>query len=82
MVQCGYVIGNKLQFVPSIGGGQIIRSEVGYYFGFFTYEANGELKLNLYKNTGISIKGNLQRRPDVPEINYRFSGYGGVFYRF
>lgn len=80
----GYVfqIGNSVELVTSIGAGQIIRKGDYASFGFFTYEANGETRIKISKNIGISVKGNLQRRPDVPEIKYRFSGYGGVFYRF
>lgn len=40
------------------------------------------IAINVTAQTGISFKANYQRRPDVPEITYRFSGYGGIFYRF
>lgn len=86
MFQTGYALGltEKIDLVPSIGLGQIIRSGTreGYYHGFFTYELNGEIRYVIYaEKLSIQLKSNYQRRPDVPEIDFRFSGFVGLMYK-
>jgi hypothetical protein len=64
-------------------GGQIIRkgTRPGHYHGFFTYGANAELRYKLSDHFLVSAKSNVQRRPDVVDLNWRLSTYVGLIYK-